>query len=76
MSSPIVYGDSISGNCLKVKWTLDHLGVAHEWIETSVLSGETRTPGFLALNPAGQVPADRAIIRKDAREGSQVIGSM
>ena len=41
MSRLIVYGDSISGNCLKVKWTLDHLGIAHEWVETSVLSGET-----------------------------------
>lgn len=51
-----IYGDSISGNCLKVKWTADHLGIACEWIETGVLSGETRTPEFLALNPAGQVP--------------------
>ena len=51
-----VFGDSISGNCLKVKWTLDHLGLPYEWIETGVLNGETRTPQFLAINPAGQVP--------------------
>ena len=51
-----IYGDSISGNCLKVKWTADHLGLAYDWIETGVLNGETRTPAFLALNPAGQVP--------------------
>ena len=51
-----VYGDSISGNCLKVKWTLDRLGTPYRWIETGVLAGETRTPAFLALNPAGQVP--------------------
>ena len=51
-----IYGDSISGNCLKVKWTADHLGIAYAWIETGVLTGETRTPEFLALNPAGQVP--------------------
>jgi glutathione S-transferase len=51
-----IYGDSISGNCLKVRWTADHLGLAYQWIETSVLKGETRKPGFLALNPAGQVP--------------------
>ena len=51
-----IYGDSISGNCLKVKWTADHLGIAYDWIETGVLTGETRTPAFLALNPAGQVP--------------------
>jgi glutathione S-transferase len=52
----IVYGDSISGNCLKVKWTAERLGLAFEWRETSVLTGETRSPAFLALNPAGQVP--------------------
>ena len=51
-----VYGDSISGNCLKVKWTLDRLGVAYAWEEVEVLSGRTRTPEFLAINPAGQVP--------------------
>lgn len=51
-----IYGDSISGNCLKVKWTADHLGVAYRWLETGVLNGETRTPEFLAMNPAGQVP--------------------
>jgi glutathione S-transferase len=50
------FGDSISGNCLKVKWTADHLGLPYEWAETSVLTGETRTPDFLAMNPAGQVP--------------------
>ncbi|HLZ77336.1 glutathione S-transferase family protein [Phenylobacterium sp.] len=51
-----IYGDSISGNCLKVKWVCDSLGLAYDWIETSVIAAETRTPEFLALNPAGQVP--------------------
>ena len=51
-----IFGDSISGNCLKVKFVADHLGIAHEWVETSVLEKETRTPEFLAMNPAGQVP--------------------
>ena len=51
-----IYGDSISGNCLKVKWTADHLGLSYDWIETDILKGESRTPDFLALNPAGQVP--------------------
>jgi glutathione S-transferase len=37
-----IYGDSISGNCLKVKWTADHLGLAYDWIETGVLNGQTR----------------------------------
>ncbi len=51
-----VYGDSISGNCLKVKWVAERLSLPFEWIETSVLTAETRTPEFLAMNPAGQVP--------------------
>lgn len=63
-----IYGDSISGNCLKVKWTADHLGLAYEWIETDVLKAETRTPEFLAMNPAGQVPA---VILDDGRPLAQ-----
>jgi glutathione S-transferase len=56
MSGYKVYGDGASGNCLKVKWALDYISERYEWIETSVLRGETRTDRFLSLNPAGQVP--------------------
>lgn len=52
-----IYGDSISGNCLKVKWVADFVGRSYDWIETDVVKAETRTAEFLALNPAGQVPA-------------------
>ncbi len=55
-ASMTVYGDSISGNCLKVKFVADRLGLPYDWVETSVLNKETRTPEFLAMNPAGQVP--------------------
>jgi glutathione S-transferase len=51
-----IYGDSISGNCLKVKWVCDSLAIPYQWIETSVVAAQSRTPQFLALNPAGQVP--------------------
>lgn len=51
-----IYGHSISGNCLKVKWTAERLRIPFRWVETSVLDGSTRTPEFLSLNPAGQVP--------------------
>ena len=54
-----IYGDSISGNCLKVKFVADRLGLPYDWVEISVLKGETRTPEFLAMNPAGQVPVVR-----------------
>ncbi|WGF88821.1 glutathione S-transferase family protein [Marinivivus vitaminiproducens] len=63
-----VLGDSISGNCLKVKWLLDHLGIRHDWQETDVLTGATRTPAFLALNPAGQVPV---VVLEDGRTLAQ-----
>jgi glutathione S-transferase len=63
-----IFGDSISGNCLKVKWTADYLGLPYEWIETGVLNGETRTLQFLAVNPAGQVPA---VILDDGRPLAQ-----
>jgi len=51
-----LYGSSSSGNCHKPRWLLDRLGIAYEWIETDAFDGSTRTPEFLALNPAGQVP--------------------
>lgn len=63
-----IHGDSISGNCLKVRWTLDHLGIDYRWIETDVLRGATRTPAFLAMNPAGQVPV---VILDDGRSLAQ-----
>ncbi|WP_312163179.1 glutathione S-transferase family protein [Phenylobacterium sp.] len=63
-----IYGDSISGNCLKVKWVADHLGREYQWIETDILQGESRTAAFLAMNPAGQVPA---VILDDGRPLAQ-----
>jgi len=51
-----VYGDIRSGNCLKVRWLLTRLGIDYQWIETDVMSGTTRTPEFLKMNPAGQLP--------------------
>jgi glutathione S-transferase len=63
-----IYGDSISGNCLKVKWTADRLGIAYEWIETDVTKAQTRTAEFLAMNPAGQVPT---VVLDDGRPLAQ-----
>jgi len=63
-----VYGDAISGNCLKVKWTLDRLWRDYQWMETSVAAGETRAPAFLALHPWGQVPL---VILEDGRPLAQ-----
>jgi glutathione S-transferase len=63
-----IYGDSISGNCLKVKWVADSLGLSYDWIETDILVGQSRTPEYLAMNPAGQVPA---VVLDDGRPLAQ-----
>ena len=63
-----VYGDINSGNCLKVKWVCDRLGLAYDWIDVDTLNGETRTAEFLALNDAGQVPA---VVLRDGRTLAQ-----
>jgi glutathione S-transferase len=52
-----LYGDHRSGNCDKVRFTADHLGLDYTWIEIDSVGGETRRPDFLRVNPQGQVPA-------------------
>jgi glutathione S-transferase len=63
-----IYGDKVSGNCLKVKWVAQRIGRPHAWIDVDILKGETRTPAFLAMNPAGQVPV---VVLEDGRVLSQ-----
>jgi glutathione S-transferase len=78
-----IYGDTNSGNCLKVKWVCDHLGLPYTWVAIDILKQESRTPQFLKLNSAGQIPVvdfedghtlaqSNAIIRYLAR-GSDLI---
>ncbi len=54
-----IFGSSLSGNCLKVKWVAERLGLPFDWVEIDVMKKETRSAEFLALNPAGQVPVVR-----------------
>ncbi|MDZ7669838.1 MAG: glutathione S-transferase family protein [Gammaproteobacteria bacterium] len=51
-----IYGDARSGNCLKVKYTADHLGLEYQWVDIDIFAGESRTPAYLANFPQGQVP--------------------
>jgi glutathione S-transferase len=78
-----IYGDSNSGNCLKVKWVCDYLALPYSWIAVDTLKRETRTPQFLKLNSAGQVPVvefddgrtlaqSNAIIRYLARDSDLI----
>lgn len=52
----IIYGDERSGNCLKVRYVANYLDIPHLWEHVDILQGETRSPAFLAKNPAGQIP--------------------
>lgn len=62
------YGDIRSGNCLKVKWMLDRLGRDYRWVEVDIMTGDTRTPEFLALSSAGQAPI---LVLEDGRPLAQ-----
>jgi glutathione S-transferase len=63
-----IYGDTNSGNCLKVKWVCDKLAVPYDWIAVDALKRETHTPQFLKLNGAGQVPV---VVLDDGRALAQ-----
>ncbi len=63
-----LYGDSISGNCLKVRWTAEHLSIPFEWIEVDVVKGEARSEEMRRLNPAAQVPT---VLLEDGRSLAQ-----
>ena len=54
-----LYGDHRSGNCYKPAWMLHLTGRPFDWTEVNVVTRETRTPDFLALNPNGRVPVLR-----------------
>lgn len=66
-----IYGNLGSGNCLKVKWVCDLLGIFYAWEDIDVVKGESRTPEFLALNPMGQVPF---VVLDDGRSLAQSNG--
>jgi glutathione S-transferase len=51
-----LWGQEESGNCYKVKLLAAQLDRALEWVRVDVTKGETRTPAFLAMSAAGQVP--------------------
>ena len=56
----IIYGDFASGNCLKVKYTADHLGLPYRWAAVDIGKGESRTPEALAPQSDGTGAGDRA----------------
>lgn len=51
-----IYGDLNSGNCLKVKYAADFLGLSYDFVPVDISKGEARTPEFLAMSDMAQVP--------------------
>ena len=51
-----LYSMQRSGNSYKVRLALALLGIHYRLVEVDILTGESRTPEFLAKNPNGQVP--------------------
>lgn len=51
-----LYGDSLSGNCYKIKLLAAVLEIKLDWIHIDILAGETRTPEFLKRNPTAKIP--------------------
>src|SRR6478672_2883520 len=41
---------------IRVRWTLQELGIDFEAIPVNLLTGEHRSPAFLKINPAGKLP--------------------
>ena len=52
-----IFGDLGSGNCLKVKYTADRLGLSYTWVPIDIMKGETHTPEFLRRFPRERIPA-------------------
>lgn len=52
----ILYGGDFTRSTL-VEWVLEEGRIAHELRKIDILKGEHRRPEFLAINPAGMVPA-------------------
>ena len=51
-----LYNVAYSGNSYKVRLLLAQLDISYEIIEVDILSGESRTPEFLKINPNGRTP--------------------
>jgi len=53
----------------RVRWVLEEIGASYEYVNINLFAGEARTPAFLAINPAGKIPAlelDGEIITESA----------
>lgn len=51
-----LYDKELSGNCYKIRLMLGFLGLKYESISIDTEKREQKRPGFLKLNPRGQIP--------------------
>ena len=51
-----LYGNRESGSTHRVRLLMHRIGLPHRYVGIDLAAGEHREPGFLALNPFGQVP--------------------
>lgn len=63
-----IYGNFGSGNCLKVKYIAEATGTPYVLHQIGLRTGETKTPEFLAMNPAGEMPV---VVLDDGRPLAQ-----
>lgn len=64
-----LYEVALSGNSHKARMLLSMLGLPYESVSVNLADGEQRTPGYLALNPFGQVPTlvDDDVVVRDSQ---------
>jgi glutathione S-transferase len=56
MEKPMKLYEFAPTRSIRVRWTLQELGVDFESVTVNLLAGEHRHPEFLKINPAGRVP--------------------
>ena len=54
-----IYGDLDSGNCLKVKYVADCLGLSYRWIPVDIMQGENRKFRLSSYQSFGSDPGRR-----------------
>jgi glutathione S-transferase len=69
----LIYGDSKSGNCYKIQLLCAELDIDYDWREVDILAGDTRTPGFLAMNPNGKIPLARVGAERYLAESNAIL---
>ena len=63
-----LYDMERSGNCYKARLMLSLLGLPYEKVLVDLSKGQQKEPGYLALNPVGQVPSldDNGFVIRDS----------